>query len=173
VATFCGLDETPLKPVLQLLSAVYDPSLFILQLVLCIFPVVVQTYFFYSFISHGSFFIHGGGGRHLGFMSNLSCAISRFKHDYKLADEDLELARQHALLLKEEIRALNSRKNSFYCSPRTAGMENYESNEIPETSKLAMEEFLSQRPFRPLMSYFLLSRRPFLCVLNRIHGGVE
>lgn len=45
-------------------------------------------------------------------VTRLSSAISRFKDDYKLADTDLDMARQHALLLKEEIRAVESKKAS-------------------------------------------------------------
>ena len=47
-------------------------------------------------------------------VTRLSSAIRRFKNDYKVADADLDMARQHALLLKEEIRAMESRKASFY-----------------------------------------------------------
>ena len=47
-------------------------------------------------------------------VTKMSCAISRFKADYKLADADLEIARQQALLLQEEIAALESRKTSDY-----------------------------------------------------------
>lgn len=41
-------------------------------------------------------------------VSKLSKAIARFRHDYALADEDLNIARHHALLLKEEISRLGS-----------------------------------------------------------------
>ena len=47
-------------------------------------------------------------------VTRLSNAVSRFKDDYKLADADLDIARQHALLLKEEIRALESKKGSYH-----------------------------------------------------------
>ena len=50
-------------------------------------------------------------------VTKLSCTISRFKADYKLADADLEIARQHALLLQEEIGALESGKLSTYSQP--------------------------------------------------------
>ena len=50
-------------------------------------------------------------------VTRLSNAISRFKDDYKLADADLDIARQHALLLKEEIRALESKKDSHHSPP--------------------------------------------------------
>ena len=43
-------------------------------------------------------------------VARLSSAMSRFKDDYKLADADLDISRQHALLLKQEIRALESKK---------------------------------------------------------------
>lgn len=54
----------------------------------------------------------------LGCVTRLSIAISRFKDDYQLADADLDIARQHALLLKEEIRALESQKVSHHPPPR-------------------------------------------------------
>ena len=43
-------------------------------------------------------------------VTSLSRALSRFKDDYNLADADLDIARQHTLLLKEEIRALESKQ---------------------------------------------------------------
>ena len=66
-------------------------------------------------------------------VTRLNSAISQFKDDYKLADRDLDMARQHALLLKEEIRALELIKLSQIqerlkleegqdCSDRTAEM---------------------------------------------------
>ncbi len=42
-------------------------------------------------------------------VTRLSRSISRFTKDYQLADEDLDVARSHALLLKEEIRGLEAR----------------------------------------------------------------
>ncbi|GAB1318154.1 hypothetical protein MFIFM68171_08364 [Madurella fahalii] len=53
----------------------------------------------------------------LDVVSRLSIAVSKFKEDYKLADEDLNTARGHALLLKEEIRALEARKWASYSPP--------------------------------------------------------
>lgn len=50
-------------------------------------------------------------------VTKMSCAISQFKEDYKLADAQLDIARQHALLLQEEIRALESRGATDF-SPR-------------------------------------------------------
>ncbi|KAI1444822.1 ankyrin repeat-containing domain protein [Annulohypoxylon stygium] len=44
----------------------------------------------------------------LDVISRLSMAISRFKHDYKIADEDLNVAMNHVLLLRQEIRGLES-----------------------------------------------------------------
>lgn len=52
--------------------------------------------------------------------SRLSSAISRFKEDYKLADEDLNTARNHVLLLQEEIQALESKNVSSF-SPNRKG----------------------------------------------------
>lgn len=51
-------------------------------------------------------------------VSKLSSVMSRFKQDYTLADEDLNIARSHALLLKEEISGLMSRNSSNYSPPR-------------------------------------------------------
>lgn len=45
-------------------------------------------------------------------VSRLNSAISQFRDDYQLADEDLCTARKHALLLREEITALGSRKQA-------------------------------------------------------------
>jgi len=73
-------------------------------------------------------------------VTKLSCTISRFKHDYKLADKDLDIARQHALLLKAEIRALESRKASNYSPPRKTAKGHHNSNRAAETSHLVMEE---------------------------------
>lgn len=50
-------------------------------------------------------------------VTRLSNAIFRFKDDYKLADADLDIARQHALLLKEEIRALELKKGLYHTPP--------------------------------------------------------
>jgi hypothetical protein len=47
-------------------------------------------------------------------VTSISNAISRFTEDYKLADEELNVARSHAILLKEEIGALELRKTSTY-----------------------------------------------------------
>lgn len=76
----------------------------------------------------------------LGSVTKLSCAISRFKDDYKLADVDLDIARQHALLLKEEIRALESRRASCYSPPHKTAKGHRGSNCAPETSPLLMED---------------------------------
>src|SRR4051812_3656541 len=46
----------------------------------------------------------------------LGGAVSRFRDNYKLADEDLDIARQHALLLKDEIEALDARRESYHAS---------------------------------------------------------
>ena len=53
-------------------------------------------------------------------ITRLGRTISQFKEDYRLADADLELARQHALLLKEEIRSLNSKGWSGSPQPHQA-----------------------------------------------------
>jgi len=43
----------------------------------------------------------------LNSVKDLSCAISLFKDDYKLADEDLDIAQKHMLLLKKSIEVKN------------------------------------------------------------------
>lgn len=73
-------------------------------------------------------------------VTNLSCAISRFKDDFKLADEDLDIARQHALLLKEEIRALESTKATNYSPLRKAAKGHHNRDLGGETRHLVMEE---------------------------------
>lgn len=40
-------------------------------------------------------------------ISKLCGAIVQFKEDYRLADDDLDAARDHAILLREEIRGLD------------------------------------------------------------------
>jgi hypothetical protein len=54
-------------------------------------------------------------------VAKLSKAIARFKHDYALADEDLNIARSHALLLKAEISGLESRNPIDHLPPRKTG----------------------------------------------------
>lgn len=75
----------------------------------------------------------------LDIVTRLSKAISRFKHDYQLADEDLNIARNHALLLKEEIRSLDSRKSGT-CSQRTADEKAHSLHQDVETDYSAMDE---------------------------------
>jgi hypothetical protein len=76
----------------------------------------------------------------LGAVSKLNSTMSRFQQDYKLADEDLNVARSHALLLKEEIKGLESRKSSNYSPHRKTGEGNNDSDRTGETSDLAMDE---------------------------------
>ncbi|KAL8840008.1 MAG: hypothetical protein Q9170_001492 [Blastenia crenularia] len=45
--------------------------------------------------------------------------------DYKLADADLDIARQHAVLLEAEIRALESTEASRYSLPHRLAKENH------------------------------------------------
>lgn len=47
----------------------------------------------------------------------LSCAVSRFRDDFNLADADLDIAQQYALLLKTEIRSLKLKKGSSLSVP--------------------------------------------------------
>lgn len=73
-------------------------------------------------------------------VTRLSSAIYRFKDDYKTADADLDMARQHALLLKEEIRALESQKVSHHPPPHrpTEGQDGFD--RAAESSHLVLEE---------------------------------
>ena len=64
-------------------------------------------------------------------VSKLSNVVSQFRHDYKLADEDLNVARNHALLLKEEIRGLDAK-----ASPKSSNSEKatYEEESIADSA---------------------------------------
>ena len=73
-------------------------------------------------------------------VTRLSSAISRFRNDYKLADADLDLARQHALLLKEEIRALESRKASYHPPAHMTTKEQDALDCLTESTHLDLEE---------------------------------
>ena len=73
-------------------------------------------------------------------VTKLSCAISRFRADYKLADADLEIARQQALLLQEEIGALESRKASDYPRPCNNVNEDYKCGHAAVNGHLGLEE---------------------------------
>lgn len=73
-------------------------------------------------------------------VTKLSCAISRFKADYKLADADLEIARQQALLLQEEIKVLESRKVPNSSLPHTKINGHHEFDRPVENSRLSLEE---------------------------------
>ena len=73
-------------------------------------------------------------------VTKLSCAISRFKADYKLADADLEIARQHALLLQQEIEALDSRKVLNYSRPYNKVSEHHQLDGAADNSHLGLEE---------------------------------
>lgn len=75
----------------------------------------------------------------LGAVTKLSGAVSRFKQDYKLADEDLNVARNHALLLKEEIGKLESMNSSNYSPPRKMA-EGCSCDRAADTGHLAMDE---------------------------------
>jgi hypothetical protein len=73
-------------------------------------------------------------------VTKLSCAISRFRHDYKCADEDLDIAWQHALLLKEEIRALDAKKACYFTSPHKTKLRNPSPDAATEKGHVVMEE---------------------------------
>lgn len=69
-------------------------------------------------------------------VTKLSCAVSRFKEDYKLADAHLDIARQHSLLLQEEIRALESWGATNCSTPRKT---HHDSGCATESSHLVLE----------------------------------
>ena len=73
-------------------------------------------------------------------VTRLSSAISAFKEDYKLADAELDLARQHALLLKEEIRALESQKASRHPTPHNSAKAQDGFDRAAESDPLVLEE---------------------------------
>ena len=73
-------------------------------------------------------------------VTRLSSAICQFKDDYQLADADLDLARQHALLLKEEIRALESKKVSYHHPLRKSAEGQDGSDHAAESSHLGLDE---------------------------------
>jgi hypothetical protein len=73
-------------------------------------------------------------------VTKLSCTVARFGDDYKLADEELDIARQHALLWKEEIKALESRKASSYTAPRKTAQELRDHDNSAETGPAVVEE---------------------------------
>ena len=73
-------------------------------------------------------------------VTRLSNAISKFKDDYKLADADLDIARQHALLLKEEIRALKSIKGSHHPPPHKSAEGKDGFDRAAEGSHLVLED---------------------------------
>lgn len=76
----------------------------------------------------------------LGCVTKLSCTINGFRHDYKVADEDLEIARQHALLLQEEIRALESAKASKYSQQNKSVRDLHGSSYTDDNTTPVMEE---------------------------------
>lgn len=73
-------------------------------------------------------------------VTKLSCTVARFRDDYKLADEELDIARQHALLLKEEIRALEARKASTYVAPRKTSKGLHDHDTAKGSNHSVMEE---------------------------------
>lgn len=58
-----------------------------------------------------------------GAISNLSTTDSHLKQDCKLADENLNVARNHAILLQKEIKALKSKRPSAYSLPEKRATE--------------------------------------------------
>ncbi|KAI3319325.1 ankyrin repeat-containing domain protein [Xylariaceae sp. AK1471] len=76
----------------------------------------------------------------LDVVSKLSCAILKFKQDYRLADEDLDFARNHALLLNEEIRRLEERKSSSFSPPRKTVKLHNDVGQTSDNGHLVMED---------------------------------
>ncbi|KAI8634383.1 ankyrin repeat-containing domain protein [Xylariaceae sp. FL1651] len=76
----------------------------------------------------------------LDVVSRLSFSILRFKGDYKLADEDLNSARDHALLLKEEISKLEQIKSSSFSPPRKTAKLHNDLDQISNHSHLAIDD---------------------------------
>ena len=54
-------------------------------------------------------------------VTRLNSAIAAFRNDYKVADEDLNFARKHALLLREEIEGLDLVTLPPYTPPSKSG----------------------------------------------------
>ena len=75
-----------------------------------------------------------------GAISTLYTTVSQFKDDCKLADEDLDVARSHAILLQEEIRGLESRRLPVHAQPGKRAKERSGCNNDGWTGHLAMEE---------------------------------
>ncbi|KAL8880307.1 MAG: hypothetical protein Q9198_002257 [Flavoplaca austrocitrina] len=73
-------------------------------------------------------------------VTRLSFAINRFKDDYRLADADLDTARQHALLLQEEIKALESTKARNCCLVSKTGKRNHDIDNSVVDGHLSIEE---------------------------------
>jgi replication initiation and membrane attachment protein DnaB len=73
-------------------------------------------------------------------VTSLSNTIYRFTEDCKLADEDLNVARNHALLLNEEIRVLELRKASIYSSASKTATGRHDSDQADQTVQLTMDE---------------------------------
>jgi hypothetical protein len=87
----------------------------------------------------------------------LGSAVSRFRDDYKLADEDLDIARQHALLLKGEIEALDARRVSYHAFSdkaleSTPGMPTTEEASFEKAMLTAKELLAGIEESAPLLS---------------------
>jgi hypothetical protein len=73
-------------------------------------------------------------------VTKLSSLIFRLRHDYRCADEDLDNARQHALLLREEIKALETRKAGLPHALNHAGDSRPYYRTSSQKSYVVMEE---------------------------------
>ncbi|RYP46066.1 hypothetical protein DL769_011416 [Monosporascus sp. CRB-8-3] len=73
-------------------------------------------------------------------VSRLSNTILGFKQDYGLADEDLNVARNQVLLLKEEIRGLEARKSSSFSPPRKTARLHNDSDQAGDNAHLFMDD---------------------------------
>ena len=73
-------------------------------------------------------------------ISKLSTTVSHFMHDCKLADEDLNVARNHAILLQEEIKGLESKRPSVYSLPDKRATGRRIANKAAWSGNFAIEE---------------------------------
>ncbi|KAL8854173.1 MAG: hypothetical protein Q9221_001096 [Calogaya cf. arnoldii] len=73
-------------------------------------------------------------------VTKLRFAINRFKDNYKLAAADLDIARQHALFLQEEIRALEPTKTTDCRPVSKTGKEPRDLDNVAEAVHPVLEE---------------------------------
>jgi hypothetical protein len=76
----------------------------------------------------------------LGAVSKLNTTVTQFQQDYRFADQDLNIARSQALLLKEEIRGLDSARSINYTAPRKASGAHNGFDGSAKTNQLVVDE---------------------------------